>query len=92
MVVKTGPNRSVEPVEPGTGPLAGPEQPQNRGGRKPVKNRETGQNRGLDGSGKKTVFEGKNCFLRKKTVFLKGKKNIKEKWAGPRKECRQKKL
>ena len=79
MVVKTGPNRPVEPVEPGTGPLAGPEQPQNRGGRKPVKNRE---NRSKTGKPVKTAVwtvQGKKPFLREKTVFCGKKRFFEEK-------------
>jgi hypothetical protein len=38
-VVKTGPNRPVEPVEPGTRPLSGPVSMQNRSATEPGKNR-----------------------------------------------------
>jgi hypothetical protein len=48
-VVRTGPDRPVGPVEPGTGPPSGPSQPQNRSAHEPViepENRpKTGKNR-----------------------------------------------
>jgi hypothetical protein len=44
-VVKTGPDRPVGPVEPGTGPASGPSRPQNRSAHEPVMNRKTGKNR-----------------------------------------------
>jgi hypothetical protein len=37
-VVKTGPDRPVEPVEPGTGPVSGPVSAQNRCASEPEKN------------------------------------------------------
>ncbi|MCI92716.1 hypothetical protein A2U01_0114013, partial [Trifolium medium] len=47
--VKTGPNRPVGPVEPGTGHVSGPVRPGNRGAKEPGKNRAnrrgTGKNR-----------------------------------------------
>jgi hypothetical protein len=48
-VVKTGPDRPVGPVEPGTGPASGPVSAQNRSAREPLLNRQnrskTGKNR-----------------------------------------------
>jgi hypothetical protein len=35
-VVKTGPDRPVRPVGPGTGPASGPSRPQNRSAHEPV--------------------------------------------------------
>jgi hypothetical protein len=51
-VVRTGPDRPVGPVEPGTGPPSGPSQPQNRSAHEPEnrsktekKPEKTGRNR-----------------------------------------------
>jgi hypothetical protein len=45
-VIKTGPDRPVGPIEPGTGPASGPVRVQNRFVREPALNRENREKTG----------------------------------------------
>ena len=53
-VLKTGPDRPVRPVQPGTGSQSGPVNTL-KTGQQPVKNRKIGQKPGLNRKLKKTV-------------------------------------
>ena len=55
-VLKTGPDRPVRPVQPGTGSQSGPVNTP-KTGQQPVKNRKTGQKPGLNRKLKKKRFD-----------------------------------